>query len=139
MMDANNPHRYDDIIHLPHPEPEHHPRMSMEKRAAQFSPFAALTGHEEAIHETARFTETKVELDEYTKALLDYKLQEIQERNDPQQKVTFTWFQPDRKKAGGSYTVSTSIVKKIDTVFRKVILMNEQEIPIDDIRWIETK
>ena len=137
MMDADDTHRYDDIINLPHPDPRHHPRMPMEKRAAQFSPFAALTGHEDAIHETARLTDKKMELDEYMKAILDYKLQEINERKDPHREVSFTWFQRDRKKAGGRYTVSTCAVKKIDGVFRKIILMDGQEIFIDDIRWIE--
>ena len=139
MNEAKDPHRYDDIIHLPHPEPKRHQRMPMEKRAAQFSPFAALTGHEDAINETARLTETKVELDENTKAILDAILQAIQDSREKgeEQEATFTWFQPDKKKDGGSYTVSTGTVKKIDAVFRKVILMDGQEIPIDDIRWIE--
>ena len=137
MTDAKDLHRYDDIIHLPHPEPRRHPRMPMEKRAAQFSPFAALTGHEDAIMETARPTEAKVELDENTKAILDAKLHEIMESEEKQREASFTWFQPDKKKEGGRYTVSTGSVKKIDAVFRKVILMDGQEIPIDDIRWID--
>lgn len=140
MTDAKDPRRYDDMLHLPHPEPRRHPRMAMEKRAAQFSPFAALTGHEDAIMETARLTEAKAELDENTKAILDAKLQELQyiREEGGEQEASFTWFQPDRKKDGGSYSISTGIVKKIDAVSRKVVLMDGQEIPVDDIRWIET-
>ena len=86
---------YDAIINLPHPTSERHPRMSVQDRAAQFSPFSALTGHAAAIAETARLTERRMELDEDTKAELDRKQACLLEHIGEQPEVTVTWFQPD--------------------------------------------
>ena len=88
---------YDDIINLPHPTSERHPRMPMAARAAQFSPFAALTGYEDAVHETARLTSIRAELTEEEKSILDAKLQRLL----PGAKAAFTFFRPDGKKEGG--------------------------------------
>ena len=123
---------YEDIINLPHPTLEKHPRMSMIERAAQFSPFAALTGYEDAIDETARLTDSKIELSEDEKAALDQKLRIIAE--DPTDiETTITYFVPDARKAGGAYEVVAGPVKKIDSVERIVAMADGTKIPIEDI------
>ncbi len=127
------PGSYDDIIHLPHPSSSRHPRMSRLARAAQFAPFAALTGYENAIRETARLTDRGPELDESEKAALDERLQIIQERLSEQAEITFTYFMPDGKKSGGSYADTAGVVKKIDVLTRVVILKDGTKIPIDGI------
>lgn len=107
-------------------------------RAAQFSPFAALAGHGAAIRETARLTDGRVELTEDTKAELDMKLRLVaglEKRVD----VSITYFQEDRKKAGGSYKTVSSIIKRIDDVQRVVVMMDGERIPIDDICEIESE
>lgn len=127
------PAPYDDIIHLPHPTSKNHPRMSRMARAAQFAPFSALTGYEDAVRETARLTDRRVELDEYEKAVLDERLQIIQDHLAEQPEVTFTYFIPDEKKSGGSYTDTAGIVKKIDLYTHTVLLKNGTSIPVDSI------
>lgn len=129
---------YEDIIDLPHPTSVKHPRMSPMDRAAQFSPFAALAGHGAAIRETARLTAGRVELTEDIKAELDIKLRLVaglEKRMD----VSITYFQEDRKKAGGSYKTVSSIIKKIDDVQRVVVMMDGERIPIDNIYEIENE
>ena len=128
---------YDDIIHLPHHVSTKHPHMALIDRAAQFSPFAALTGHDAAIKETARFTDEKVELDEYMKDILSDKLQIIAERLMDHPEIVITYFQPDEKKNGGAYVTATGTVKKIDEYDRIVVMTDKIEIPIDDIIGIE--
>ncbi len=125
---------YDDIIDLPHPTSAKHPRMSMLERAAQCSPFAALTGHGDAIQETARLTDQKVELTEDEKAVLDEKLRLLADAGG---EAEFTWFLPDTKKSGGAYVTATSALKKIDPLERRVILTDGTTIPIEDILAIE--
>lgn len=124
---------YDDIIHLPHPSSSHHPRMSRLARAAQFAPFAALTGYENAIRETARLTDCGPELDESEKAALDERLQIIREHLGEQAEIAFTYFKPDEKKSGGSYADAAGVVKKIDVLTRVVVLTDGTKIPIDGI------
>lgn len=128
---------YDDIIHLPHHVSKKHPQMSISDRAAQFSPFAALTGHGAAIKETARLTDARIELDENAKTILDEKLRIIQETLDKRPEITVTYFQPDEKKAGGRYVSATGIVKKIDLYRRSVLMEDGRWIPILDIFEIE--
>lgn len=123
---------YDDIINLPHPTSERHPRMPMAARAAQFSPFAALTGYEDAVHETARLTSSRAELTEEEKSILDAKLQ----RMLPGTKAAFTFFRPDGKKEGGAYLTASGIIKRIDSCSREVVLTNGQKIFVDDILQI---
>lgn len=130
-------HRYDDIIHLPHHTSATHPPMPVADRAAQFSPFAALTGHEAAIKETARLTCERAELDEYAKAALDHKLRIVQARLAEQPEITVTCFQPDSQKTGGNYITVTGKVKKID-VYRHILFMTDGlRIPVEDIFEIE--
>ena len=118
----NGTHEYDDIINLPHHVSTRHPQMSLYDRAAQFSPFAALTGHDAAIKETERLTEDWVELDEDSKELLDEKLQMIREHLDEKPEVTFTYFEPDERKQGGAYRTITGKVKKIDEYEHRILL-----------------
>ena len=116
--------KYDDIIHLPHPTSNKHPRMSIRDRAAMFSPFAALSGHGAAIAETARLTDRRMELDEDTRAELDQKQTVLLEHIGEQPEVTVTWFQPDERKDGGSYVTATGRLKKIDEAARTLILLD---------------
>ena len=132
-MSYEDEHKYDDIINMPHHVSDKHPRMPLIDRAAQFSSFAALTGHDDAIEETARLTDKKIELDENTKELLDMRLMMIREHMAEKPKVTFTYFEPDDKKSGGAYVDVTGIVKKINDFEHKIILCDGIEILIDNI------
>ena len=132
-MSNDNTNPYADIIDLPHHVSIRHPQMSMEKRAAQFSPFAAMVGHDAAIRETARLTEKQLDLTEDEKALLDGKLQLLREHIKEQPAVTITYFQPDKKKSGGAYVTVTGSAKKVDSVYYKLILQDETTIHIRDI------
>ena len=125
---------YDDIINLPHPTSAKHPRMPMADRAAQFSPFQALSGFGSAIRETARVTGERVELTEDEKAILDEKLRLLLETGG---EGGFTYFLPDERKDGGAYVTAVGPVKRIDQLVRQVILTDRTAIPIDDILEIE--
>ena len=125
--------KYDDIIALPHPEPRTHPRMSLHDRAAQFSPFAALTGHSAAIAETGRLTDSRITLDESEMARVDAELQHLQELLPSRPTVSITYFVPDERKAGGSYQTVTGTVRRIDTVNGVLLLTDRREVPIADI------
>ena len=129
--------KYEDIINLPHHVSATRPQMSMLDRAAQFSPFAALTGYDEAVKETARLTDARIELDDSTKIILSDKLQMAMEMADQEPTITVTYFVPDQKKAGGAYVDYTGIIKRIDEYERKVIFVDKTSIPIDDIYAIE--
>ena len=128
--------KYDDILHLPHPTSAKHPRMPISERAAIFSPFAALTGHGDAIRETARLTEQKMELDEDTKAELDRRQAILLEHIAEQPEITVTWFQHDERKAGGAYITTTGRLKKIDQVERAMFLLDGSKIPLDGVAGI---
>lgn len=128
---------YDDIINLPHHVSDKRPQMSMQDRAAQFSPFAALTGYDSAIHETARLTDSKLELTEETMALLNMKLQAVKDSITEQPEILFTYFKPDEKKSGGAYVTVSGTVKKMDDYERLVVLQSGITIPIDDLLDIE--
>ena len=130
---------YDDIIALPHPEPRTHPRMSLHDRAAQFSPFAALTGHSAAIAETGRLTASRITLDESEMARVDAALQRLRELLPQEPMASITYFVPDERKAGGSYQTITGKVKRIDTVNGVLLLTDRREIPIADIFDITIK
>ena len=128
---------YDDIIDLPHHISTIHPHISAIDRAAQFSPFAALTGYDAAIKETARLTDERIELDEYTKAALSDKLQIIADRIKEQPEIKITYFQPDAKKYGGAYVTAISTAKRIDEYERVVVLTDGTAICIDEIISID--
>ena len=129
--------RYDDIIGLPHPTSQRHPRMPIRERAAIFSPFAALSGHGAAIAETARLTERQIELDEDAWAELDRRQAILLEHIDEQPEITITWFQPDEKKDGGTYVTTTGRLKKLDTVQRVLVLLDGTSIPLEDVAGLE--
>jgi hypothetical protein len=133
----NNSHKYDAILNLPHHVSTRHTPMSALDRAAQFSPFAALTGHAAAIEETARLTESRMELDDSQIELLEQRLQLIRARLAEQPLVTFTYFQPDEKKSGGAYVSATGIVKKILDQERLIVLEDQTALPIDSLISIE--
>jgi len=124
---------YDDIINLPHHRSATRPHMSAYDRAAQFSPFAALTGYEAAVAETARQTDKKADLDECDKATLNERLTIIQDTLNDQPEVSITFFLPDKKKSGGAYITVTGGVKKIDEYEHLVVMLDATKIPIDDI------
>ena len=129
--------QYDDIIRLPHPDSPKHPRMSLYDRAAQFSPFAALTGHSAAIAETGRLTDRRVELDEYEMTRVDAELQRLQELLPGRPTASITHFVPDERKNGGSYQTVTGEVKRIDAVNGVIQRTDRQCIPIADVFSIE--
>lgn len=129
---------YDDILNLPHPTSKNHPRMSIQERAAQFSPFAALTGHAAAIAETARLTDRKMELDEDTRAELDRRQAILLEQISERPEVTVTWFRPDERKDGGAYVTTAGWLKKIDQVERILVLMDGTNIPLEDVAALES-
>ncbi len=129
---------YGDIIHLPHPVSKKHPRMSMHDRAAQFSPFAALTGHDEAIRETARLTDEKSNLDETYKAGLDEKLVILMSKQEEKPATMITYFLRDERKAGGSYEVLEGQIRKVDLYERVLVMEDRSRIPLDDVLDIES-
>lgn len=136
-MSHRDIHNYDDIIDLPHHVSKSHPQMSLHDRAMQFAPFAALTGHKEAVNEKGRFTQQKKILDENLKDILNAKLQNILENIKEHPIVTMTYFQKDKKKDGGEYVTVTGRIKKIDNYERVILMMNDIMIKIDDIYEIE--
>lgn len=137
-MKDHHPHRYDDIINLPHHQSADRPHMSVHDRAAQFAPFAALTGHKAVIAETARLTDIRMELDEYEIAALDGRLQLIQEHISERPIITVTYFCPDDKKSGGTYRDKTGAVKKIDDFGKQIIFLDGAMVPIPDIVGIQS-
>ncbi len=128
---------YDDIIHLPRHVSATHSHMALSDRAAQFSPFAALTGYDAAIKETARLTDKRIKLDEYIKEDLSDRLQIIADRIKEHPEIAITYFQPDAKKNGGAYVTEISMVKKIDKYEQVVVMSDGTAIPIDEIISIE--
>ncbi len=128
---------YDDIIHLPRHVSAKHPQMAVSDRAAQFAPFAALTGHDAAIKEKARLTDERKELDEYTMDALRDRLQMIAERLAERPEITVTYFRPDEKKTGGAYIAAAGVVKRIDEYKRVIVMDDGKMIPIDEIISIE--
>lgn len=128
---------YEDIINLPHHVSSKRPQMSMLDRAAQFSPFAALTGYDDAIHETGRLTDEKIELDEEALTALDMKYQILMDAFDDAPEVTITFFQPDKRKAGGKYLTATGAVKKVDDFERWITMQDGTKIPMDDVLSID--
>lgn len=133
-----NNKNYDDIIHLPNPTSKNHPRMSLYERAAQFSPFAALTGHDDAIRETARLTDEKKELDEDTLTQLNEKLRVIRENIGSNEAVSITYFVPDERKSGGEYVTHFGTVRRIDEYEHTIIMNDKTQIPIEQICGLET-
>ena len=132
-MLEDNTNKYDDIIDLQRPVSPSRLRMSLSDRAAQFSPFAALTGYEAAVEETARLTEQKTELSEDMKTIINEKIQILIDRLDDKAEVRITYFVPDKKKSGGAYVTSIGIVKTVDSYERRIVMADKTSIPIDQI------
>ncbi len=128
---------YEDIIHLPHHVSKKHPQISMLDRAAQFSPFAALTGYDAAVEETARLTDRRIELDEYEAQHLDERIQKLSEHLQEHPEVSITYFLPDARKDGGEYITVTGSVKKIENYERRIVLMDGTWIPIQEVIKID--
>lgn len=124
---------YGDIINHPHHVSSRHTPMTLLNRAAQFAPFAALTGYDEAVRETARYTDDEAELDERRLEILNERLRLLQSMQSEQPVVTVTFFQSDERKSGGAYVAATGSVKKIDVYERTVTLTDGTIIPIDRI------
>lgn len=129
--------KYDKIINLPHHVSRNHPQMSMYQRAAQFAPFAALNGHGAAIMETARLTDSEVELSEYVKHVLDSKFNYLLAKISEQPLVSITYFVHDLRKVGGKYTTHTGVVKKWDEYKRTLLFDDDLQISISQIIDIE--
>ena len=130
---------YDDIIGLPHHVSATHPQMPRENRAAQFSPFSALVGHDAIIKEAARVTDQKIELGEEAIAELDMKLNMLADMIDSRPMIAVTHFVPDDKKDGGSYVTITGAVKRIDEYERAVVMVNGEKIGIENILDMESE
>ena len=128
---------YDDIINMPHHVSATHPQMSMHDRAAQFSPFAALTGHSEAVKETARLTNEKIELTEEEISDLNQKLNFLNEHAAEQPEITVEYFVPDERKSGGAYITVSGNFRRIDEYSQIIIMTSRKEIPIKDIYVIK--
>ena len=129
--------KYDDIIDLPRPKSAHEP-MPMGDRAAQFSPFAALTGYEDAIDETARLTDARVELGESAVEELERKLTDLAARISERPEISVTYFVPDARKEGGAYVTRTGTLKRIDELGRELVFADGARIAVGDIISIET-
>ena len=129
--------KYDKIMGLPHHVSKTRPQMPMSDRAAQFAPFAALTGYDAAIKETGRLTDERIELDVEALSALDMKYQLLMEALDEAPEVTITYFRPDERKAGGKYVSAVGAVKKIDDFERRITMRDGTRIPTDDVLSID--
>ncbi|MDO4981635.1 MAG: hypothetical protein Q4E58_12105 [Prevotellaceae bacterium] len=121
---------YDDIINLPHHVSKNHRQMPMEMRAAQFAPFAALTGYDAVINETARLTDQQVELEDYDNERLNRKYAELIENISEHPVITVSYFKPDKRKGGGAYVSKTGHIKKVDTYEQLMIMEDGTSIPL---------
>ena len=130
---------YEDIIDLPHPISKIHRPMALADRAAQFNPFAALTGYDDEIREAARFTCEKILLAEDEKQALDKKLQGLMLRIHEHPELEVTYFIADEKKTGGVYQTLHGVLKKIDAIQRTLVLMDGTRIEIQDILRLESR
>ena len=128
---------YDDFLNLPHHVSADLPHMSMQNRAAQFAPFAALVGYDALIQETTRLTDQKAELDESVKAELNEKLRLLLELMPQQPEVTITYFLPDNRKAGGAYKTTSGIVRKYLRSENLLVMIDGSQIPIDAIAALD--
>ena len=129
--------KYREIIDLPHHVSKTRPQMPMSDRAAQFAPFAALTGYDAAIKETGRLTDERIELDEEALTALDMKYQLLMDGFEDAAEVTIAYFQADERKAGGKYITATGAVKKVDDFERRITMQDGSKIPMDEVLSID--
>ena len=134
-MYANS--KYNEIMSLPHHVSKTHPQMPMSDRAAQFSPFAALTGYDSAIRETGRLTDERIELDAGALMALNMRYQLLMDSLKESPEVRITYFKPDERKSGGAYLTVSGIVKKVDDYERMITMRDGVVIPLDDVLMIE--
>ena len=125
--------KYDEIMGLPHHVSKTRPQMLMSDRAAQFAPFAALTGYDSAIKETGRLTNERIELDEDALTALNVKYQFLMDALDEEPEIKITYFKPDERKAGGEYVSAIGAVKKVDDFERLITMQDGTRIPMDDV------
>lgn len=130
--------QYRDMLYLPHKQSATRKHMSVHDRAAQFAPFAALTGYDSAIDETARFTEDRLPRSEADEELLNERVRFLSERIAEQPEITVTYFLPDERKAGGAYVACTGRVKRIEPLPQRILFTDGREIPLEDILAIES-
>ena len=129
--------KYDDIINLEHHTSKKRPRMSLSDRAAQFAPFAALVGYDDAVEETARHTDEQTEIHEELVASLDMSLRRLAEHQKENPCVCITYFLHDEKKSGGKYVTVSGNVKRIDEISKQIILTDGKTIPFSDIVGVD--
>lgn len=132
-QDPGDPHRYDDMLFLPHHVSETRPRMSRLDRAAQFAPFAALTGLDDAMDETARLTQARTELADNAEDALDAVLRRLWEHREERPTLTVTYFRPDERKEGGAYCTVSGELENIDPLSGCLVLADRTKIPLGDI------
>ena len=137
LVDIEDDFPYKDILYLEHHTSLNHPRMSNMNRAAQFSPFAALTGYEDKVKETARYTENEIYLDEEKKEIIRNKLNIIEEKINDKVTVNVTYFVKDKRKNGGEFKNIIGIIKKIDNYNNEIIFTDKNKIKLDNIIDIE--
>lgn len=125
--------KYDEIMGLPHHVSKTRSQMPMSDRAAQFAPFAALAGYDDAVKETGRLTDDKIELEENSLNELNAKIQFLRKNLTDAPEITFTYFKPDERKVGGAYLTTTGTVKKLDDYERLIVLQDGTKLPMDDI------
>ena len=129
--------QYDDLLPLPHHVSATRPQMSMQERAAQFSPFAALAGFDSAIRETERLTSEQIEPGDQALAVLDRKFRILLERLEERPAIRFTYFVPDGKKSGVAYRTESGVIRKVDEAGRRILLESGTQIPLDCVLRIE--
>ena len=129
---------YDDIIHLPHHVSKRHPQMPLYNRAAQFAPFAALSGHDAAVGETARQTDEQHDLSQSERDRLDHKMSRLLQ-SEERPEVGITYFLPDKRKSGGQYRTVTGTIKKVDEIEGRLLLTDGTVIPLDSVSDIRSE
>lgn len=132
-VDIEDDFPYKDILYLEHHTSLNHPRMSLINRAGQFSPFAALTGYDDKVKETARYTDSEIYLDEEKEEIIRNKLNIIEENIKNNMEITITYFVKDKRKSGGEFKTISGIVKKIDTFKNEIIFTDKNKISLDNI------
>ena len=130
---------YEDIVNLPRPISKKHPQPTMMERAARFAPFAAITDYEEMVLEEARVTEKRMTLDENALTLLNEKLNILQEYPYQTPEIKITYFEPDKKKSGGSYVTLKGTVKRIDPYKRLLVMSDDKKILLENIFGLESE
>ena len=129
--------KYDDMLRLPHHVSASRKPMAMTARAAQFAPFAALSGYDAEVQEAGRLTDRPIEPDEYEKEALNARLRLLARHFREEWVVSLVFFQPDERKAGGAYVTRTGTVKKLNETERLLTLTDGTVIPLDDLIALE--